>query len=83
MDSISQLITKSKQIQQKTRQQEAQKGDFGALLQGGGALDLGDVNKPLETLPNKQQRMLKDFNFTRIEIRFKILLFQLSNIFAK
>jgi hypothetical protein len=44
MSHISQLMKKIQQIQQKGVQQGAQRGDFGALLGGGRALDLGNVD---------------------------------------
>jgi hypothetical protein len=44
MSHIFQLMKKIQQIQQKGVQQRAQKGDFGALLGGGRALDLGNVD---------------------------------------
>ena len=43
MSHIFQLMKKIQQIQQKGQQQGAQRGDFGALLKGGQALDLGNV----------------------------------------
>jgi len=44
MSHIFQLKKKIQQIQQKGQQQGAQRGDFGALLGGGKALDLGNVD---------------------------------------